>query len=65
MAETVIKKSNEAEKAQELKLLENANKKDKQEEERDLKKKEEAKEREIERKKVLDLQMMQKKITKQ
>ena len=65
MAETVIKKSNEAEKAQELKLLENANKIDKQAEERDRKKKEEAKVRENERKKILDLQMMEKKISKQ
>ena len=55
MAETVIKKSNEEEKSKELKLLENANKIDKQAEERDKKKKEEAKEREVERKKVLDL----------
>ena len=38
MAETVIKKSNEAEKADELKLLANINKLDKQAEERDRKK---------------------------
>lgn len=55
MAETVIKKGNEAEKVEELKLLENANKIDKLAEERDRKKKEDAKQREIERKKVLDL----------
>lgn len=64
MAETVIKKGNEAEKAEELKLLENANKIDKLAEERDRKKKEDAKQREIERKKVLDLQMLEKKITR-
>ena len=39
MAETVIKKSNEAEKVEELKLLANINKLDKQAEERDRKKK--------------------------
>ena len=39
MAETVIKKGNEAEKVEELKLLENANKIDKLAEERDRKKK--------------------------
>ena len=55
MEETVIKKSNEAEKAEELKLLANANKIDKLAEERDRKKKEDAKKREIERKQVLDL----------
>ena len=64
MAETVIKKGNEAEKAEELKLLENTNKIDKLAEERDRKKKEDAKQREIERKKVLDLQMLEKKITR-
>lgn len=64
MAETVIKKGNEAEKVEELKLLENANKIDKLAEERDRKKKEDAKQREIERKKVLDLQMLEKKITR-
>jgi hypothetical protein len=50
MAETVIKKSNEAEKVEELKLLANINKLDKQAEERDRKKKEDVKKREIERK---------------
>lgn len=50
MAETVIKKSNEAEKADELKLLANINKLDKQAEERDRKKKEDVKKKEIERK---------------
>jgi hypothetical protein len=43
MAETVIKKGNEAEKAEERKLLENANKIDKLADERDRKKKEDAK----------------------
>ena len=50
MAETVIKKSKEAEKADELKLLANINKLDKQAEERDRKKKEDVKKKEIERK---------------
>ena len=55
MSENVIKKSNDAEKEEELRLLVNANKIDKQAEERDRKKKEDAKQREIEIKQILDL----------
>jgi hypothetical protein len=55
MAETVVKKSNEAEKAFEIKLLENAQKIDKIAEEKEKKKKDDVRNRELEVKKVLDL----------
>ena len=54
MAETIIKKSNDAEKEFEIRLLENAKKIDKMAEEREKKKKNETRNREIEVKKVLD-----------
>jgi len=55
MAETVVKKSNEAEKIFEIKLLENAQKIDKIAEEKEKKKKDDVRNRELEVKKVLDL----------
>ena len=55
MAETVVKKSNEAEKIFEIKLLENAQKIDKIAEEKEKKKKDDVRNRELEFKKVLDL----------
>ena len=61
MADTVIKKSNAAEKELERRMLADANERDRKAEEQDQKKKNDAKLREVDRLRQLDMQVQSKK----